>query len=74
LELCEDLGSVVGGLFTVEDGADRFKELGMLEMVCIPKGKTYVAGDLLCQHVVVALPCDGGEVVGVPRTNSAVKC
>jgi hypothetical protein len=38
LELFEDLGSVVGGLFAVEDGTGGFKELGMLEVVCIPKG------------------------------------
>jgi hypothetical protein len=38
LEFGQDLGSVVGGLFTVENGTGRFKELGMLETACIPKG------------------------------------
>jgi hypothetical protein len=36
-------------------------------------GGTYVAGDLLGEHVVVTLPGCGGEVVGVPGADTTVR-
>ncbi|KAI6753987.1 hypothetical protein HG530_013163 [Fusarium avenaceum] len=45
-ELLEDLGDAVVGGLASEDGAGGLEE---------------VSGDLLGKHVVVALPCDGGQ-------------
>jgi hypothetical protein len=37
-------------------------------------GGTYVASDLLSQHVVVAFPGRGREVVRVPGADTTVGC
>lgn len=57
LELGEDLGCVVGGALALEDRASRLEQ---------------VAGYLLGEHVVVALPCKSGEVVGIPGADAAM--
>lgn len=54
-EVGEDGGGVVGGFVALEHAA------GGLEQV---------AGDLLGQHVVVAFPGGGGQVVGVPGADA----
>ncbi|TKW50409.1 hypothetical protein CTA1_8296 [Colletotrichum tanaceti] len=55
-ELGEDARRVVVAVVPLEDGARRLEE---------------VAGHLLREHVVVALPRQGRQVVGVPRADAA---
>lgn len=54
-EVLEDGGGVVGGLLAAEDAAGGLEE---------------VARYLLCDHVVVALPGNGGKVVRVPGADA----
>lgn len=71
----EDTASVVLSWFSSKDRASRFEELWSVSCSSYLATRvlgTYVSGNLLGQHVVVALPGHGWEVVSIPRANAAV--
>jgi hypothetical protein len=49
---------------------DRDAVVGSLSSEDCAGGLEEVSGDLLGEHVVIALPCNGGKVVGVPAANA----